>query len=146
MSPDNNDHYKLTNAIIDNKSNSNNNKSASIKNNQTNHNINKNILKPNYLISNQSNPYQNNINNNNNNIKSFDDIINAHNNPNHIDNNNNNNSSVKGSKFINPLKNRLQDLLKSVEDETDAFIEIRMKYKTKELERNQLRNSLDKTI
>lgn len=32
------------------------------------------------------------------------------------------NKPIKASKFINPLKNRLQDLLKSVEAETDAFV------------------------
>jgi cell division protein FtsB len=46
------------------------------------------------------------------------------------------------SKFINPLKNRLKDLLKSVEAETDAFAEIRQKFKSREDERNQLRSSM----
>lgn len=45
------------------------------------------------------------------------------------------------SKFINPLKNRLKDLLKSVEAETDAFAEIRQKFKSREDERNLLRSS-----
>jgi uncharacterized coiled-coil protein SlyX len=50
-------------------------------------------------------------------------------------------SSRGQSKFINPLKNRLKDLLKSVEAETDAFAEIRQKFKSREEERNQLRHS-----
>ena len=51
-------------------------------------------------------------------------------------------SENKGkSKFINPLKNRLKDLLKSVEAETDAFAEIRQKFKSREDERNLLRSS-----
>lgn len=50
-------------------------------------------------------------------------------------------SGVGKSKFINPLKNRLRDLLLSVEAETDAFAEIRQKFKSRGDERNQLRNS-----
>jgi hypothetical protein len=65
-------------------------------------------------------------------------------------NSNNNSSSTgpssvskTGSKFVNPLQNRLKDLLKSVEAEADAFAEIRQKFKSREDERSQLRNSAD---
>jgi len=39
--------------------------------------------------------------------------------------------AASSSKFINPLRNRLQDLLKSVEAETGSFAEIRQKYHDK---------------
>lgn len=48
------------------------------------------------------------------------------------------------SKFINPFKNRLKDLIKNVEAETDAFAEIRQKFRSREDERTQLRNSTEK--
>eukprot|EP01038_Epipyxis_sp_PR26KG_P005059 gene5059-7061_t len=78
----------------------------------------------------------NNINNNNNN---------NNNNDNNNNNNNNNDFNIDQSKngsfeekvekeklkFINPLRNRLKELLKTVQDEAGSFEEIRQKYKVR---------------
>ena len=149
--------------IINNYSNNNNNNNNNI-DTIKNKNVSENIFfyEPQFYEKHKNNfyeylaqqPQSKIINNNNNNNNTTDNTIDDNINNNY--NNDNKNNKIKNEyfvekyeneklKFINPLKNRLNDLLKSVQDETGSFLLLKENLKKREELRIIHKNSLKTT-